>query len=235
MKKGLVKAGLLLGSVFLLAACGTKEDVKETESEVSTEEVVEGESEVEGGELNQDQLNYDAEDPRTEHAEAEEQHYLVASDPLEGSNWGYMLEAFSDKEDKVSFTYFYYVGEGNVLEYTEDVKGAYKAITGEDAPDMSDEEIVKAFNDAARKFETAFVEAQSLEGLKAEGIIEETVLEHYRGAIAQLLMMVENPENFQTAGDLSQEELEAMGATEEGAEIANPEGTEEAAVEEDAE
>lgn len=233
MKKGLVKAGLLLGSVFLLAACGTKEDVKETESEVTTEEVVEGE--VEGGEVNQDQLNYDAEDPRTEHAEAEEQHYLVASDPFEGSNWGYMLEAFSDKDDKVSFTYFYYVGEGNVLEYTEDVKGAYKAITGEDAPDMSDEEIVKAFNDAARKFETAFVESQSLEGLKAEGIIEETVLEHYRGAIAQLLMMVENPENFQTAGDLSQEELEALGATEENKEVANPEGTEEAAVEADAE
>lgn len=233
MKKGLVKTGLLLGSVFLLAACGTNEDVKETESEVSTEEVVEGE--VEGEELNQDQLNYDAEDPRTEHAEAEEQHYLVASDPFEGSNWGYMLEAFSDKDDKVTFTYFYYVGEGNVLEYTEDVKGAYKAITGEDAPDMSDEDIVKAFNDAARKFETAFVESQSLEGLKAEGIIEETVLEHYRGAIAQLLMMVENPENFQTAGDLSQEELEALGATEGDKEIANPEGTEEAAVEEDAE
>lgn len=212
MKNGLIKAGLLFSSVLVLAACGTTTDDESTqESEVQSSEVQTEES----GSI-QDSLTYEQEDPRAKHAKAGEQHYLVASDPIKGTNWGYMLEGFSNDDKEVTFTYFYYLGEGNVLDNTEDVKAAYKHITGEEAPDLSDEEIVTAFNESARKLEAYFVENKSLDGYEAEGTIEETVLKHYQLAVEQLLLMVENPEDYLTAGEVQQEELEGLGTVESG-------------------
>lgn len=210
MKNGLIKAGLLFSSVLVLAACGTNK-----------EEVVEESVENPGS------LDYGTEDPRTKHADAEEQHYLVASEPFTGSNWGYMLEAFSNAEKEVTFTYFYYLGEGEVLESTKDVKSVYKVVTGEEAKGMSDEEIVTEFNKAARKVEAYFVENQSLEGFEADGIIEESVLENYQTAVAQLLLMVENPDDFKTAGEVQQEELETLGQTESESDTETTESVEE--------
>lgn len=210
MKNGLIKAGLLFSSVLVLAACSTTTDDESTqESEVQSSEVQTEES----GSI-QDSLTYEQEDPRAKHVKAGEQHYLVASEPIKGTNWGYMLEAFSNAENEVTFTYFYYLREGVVLESTKDVKSAYKVVTGEEAKGMSDEEIVTEFNKAARKVEAYFVENQSLEGFEADGIIEESVLENYQTAVAQLLFMIENPDDFKTAGEAQQEELEKLGQTE---------------------
>lgn len=204
MKKSLLKAGLLFSSVFLLVACGNTEDQKavEKDAEPSTEQV-EGEAAVEG-EGTTEQTGYAEDDPRTTHINNEEQHYLVSGDPLNDSGWTYMLEAFSDKDDKVSFAYFYYVGEGNLLDNAEDVKGAYKSIVGEET-DKSDEDIIKEINGLVAGYTEQFIKDQSLSNLKAESTLEKAVLEHFTGAIAQLLMMVENPEGFMTAGDMMNE------------------------------
>lgn len=217
MKNGLIKAGLLFSSVLVLAACSTTTDDESTqESEAQSSEVQSSEVQTEESGSIQDSLAYEQEDPRAKHAKAGEQHYLVASDPIKGTNWGYMLEGFSNDDNEVTFTYFYYLGEGNILDNTEDVKAAYKHITGEEAPDLSDEEIVTAFNESARKLEAYFVENKSLDGYEAEGKIEETVLKHYQLAVGQLLLMVENPEDYLTAGEVQQEELEGLGTVESG-------------------
>lgn len=151
MKKGLLKAGLLMSSVFLLAACGNSGDEESIEQEVSVEETVEEDVEEEETEEVRD----------AEPVVSITQNVLTYDGVLDENGWAvkYVINA-SDTGDIESVEYDYINEDGDLksedakyIAKMEDVSGNNIATT---LDYLSKGLVGKNLNTLAEDFETEY-------------------------------------------------------------------------------